>query len=139
MNINDADTTTAANIKQPLEPPEQVTGPALNEWHRLIVQLPNLSATDRGTLAQYCVFFGRWQEAEARIAKEGTLIKTKSGNIIQHPCVGISNTCAKLCRSFAIELGCTPKARGEKATENKREKFPWEDDSKQLDPHHPLR
>lgn len=136
MSIGDlmSTTTTAA---PPLEPPEQLAGAALAEWHRLIVQLPKLPASDRGTLAQYCTLYARWQEAEARIAKEGTLIKTKSGNVIQHPCIGISNTAAKLCRSFAIELGITPRSRAEKATESKRPKFAWERNENR-EPNHPL-
>jgi P27 family predicted phage terminase small subunit len=107
---------TPLPIDDPVAPkaPPQVKGRALEEWERVLPELMArrvLTEGDRFALAAYCTYFARWQDAEDQVAVQGTLVKTKSGNVIQHPAVGVANTAAKFCHRFAVELGLTPSSR----------------------------
>jgi len=97
------------------EPPEHLTEYALVEWKRMCEVLYNLgllSEIDRAVLAGYCQVYGRWRKAEEDLASSNTLIiKTKDGNIIQNPLLGVANTALKLMHKCAIEFGLTPAAR----------------------------
>jgi len=70
-----------------------------------------LTNIDRVALAAYCQAYARWVEAEKGIKKSGLIVKTKDGNIIQSPLVGIANTAMKLVHKFLIEFGMTPSSR----------------------------
>ncbi len=76
-----------------------------------LVKLGILSKIDGAELAFYCITYARWQDHEDIVAVEGTLITTKSDNLIQHPALGIANTAMKLCHRFASEFGFTPSSR----------------------------
>ncbi len=78
-----------------------------------------LTHLDRGALAAYCQAYGRWQAAETVLARmaekdavtEGLIIRTKSGNIIQNPIVGVANKAMADMVRYAAEFGLTPSAR----------------------------
>lgn len=109
------------------KPPSQLQGRARQEWMRVVpelVKLGMIARIDRSELAFYCITYGRWADAEDRVAKEGSLVKTKSGNIIQHPALGIANTAMKLCHKFAVEFGFTPRSRGTKSATAEEEAPP---------------
>ena len=102
-------------------PPPFLNNDALQEWHRLIdilFETGVMTETDRAAFAAYCQSYGRWVQAERQIAKlqeknelNGFLIKTKEGNIIQQPLVGIANKAKADMVRFAAEFGMTPSSR----------------------------
>jgi P27 family predicted phage terminase small subunit len=106
------------------KPPPQVKGLALKEWKRVVPELMKrrtITPADAAALAMYCTTFARWQEAEDRVARDGLIVKTKSGNVIQHPALGIANTATKLCHRWAVELGLTPSSRSRAKPEEEDE------------------
>jgi len=78
-----------------------------------------MTELDRAALAAYCAAYGRWAQAERAVnqmaSKDGVnaalLIKTKDGNAIQNPLVGIANKARADVVRFAAEFGMTPSAR----------------------------
>ena len=102
--------------------PDHLTDAARGEWARVVVQLVALGILtdlDRGALAAYCQAYGRWRSAETALARmaekdattDGLIIRTKSGNIIQNPMVGVANKAMADMVRYAAEFGLTPSAR----------------------------
>lgn len=105
----------------PAVPPE-LNDDAKVEWGRLseeLYRLGLLTKVDRGALAAVCQAWGRWMQAEralAEMAKKdpvtfGLLIKTKNGNAIQNPLVGIANKAMSDYVRACAEFGMTPSSR----------------------------
>lgn len=103
-------------------PPAELGSDAKNEWRRVARRLQALgllTPCDRAALAAYCQAFGRWRQAEralAAMAKADPLtgalmIRTKEGNAIQNPLVGIANKAMADMVRYAAEFGMTPSAR----------------------------
>lgn len=84
----------------------------------------------KAALAAYCQGYGRWQQAERALAKmaetdsaaSGMVIKTKSGNAIHNPLVGIANKAMADMVRYAAEFGMTPSARTRIAVEHRNRK-----------------
>jgi P27 family predicted phage terminase small subunit len=104
------------------KPPPHLIGYALEEWERITPELyvsGVLTMIDGAVLAAYCAAYARWREAEEALARmkardklTGSLmIKTKNGNAIQNPLVGVANRSMMLMQRFANEFGMTPAAR----------------------------
>jgi P27 family predicted phage terminase small subunit len=104
------------------DPPAHLSAAALEEWQRVAPMLNTLGVltlADRGVLATYCQSWGRLCQAESALAKlaradpngHGLIVKTKNGNAVQNPLVGIANKAANDMARFAAELGMTPSAR----------------------------
>jgi P27 family predicted phage terminase small subunit len=103
-------------------PPAFLSDDATQEWDRVIDRLFEvglMTDLDRSTLAAYCDAYGRWAQASrslARMAEQDLLtgammIKTKNGNAIQNPLLGIANHARAEMVRFAAEFGMTPSAR----------------------------
>lgn len=100
-------------------PPAHLSAPALAEWDRIAAGLVGsriATDLDAGIVAAYCQAYGRWSDAEEALAQvsngaKGLVIKTKSGNLIQNPLVGIANKAMADMARYAAELGLTPSAR----------------------------
>lgn len=130
-NIKILTGTARSHRINPLEPkpkvatpdaPEHLSEAAQKEWGRIVVELVTLGILtdlDRGALAAYCQAYGRWSTAEAALARmaekdattDGLIIRTKSGNIIQNPMVGVANKAMADMVRYAAEFGLTPSAR----------------------------
>ncbi|WP_250477630.1 phage terminase small subunit P27 family [Caballeronia sp. INML1] len=104
------------------QPPPHIVGYALEEWERITPELHMsgvLTMIDGAVLAAYCMAYQRWREAEEALARmkardkltTGLMIKTKNGNAIQNPLVGVANRSMMLLHRFANEFGMTPAAR----------------------------
>ena len=104
------------------EPPDYLNSYARQEWHRVagaLYSLGTLTEIDQGILAAYCIAFARWRQAEEDLERmaqmdgstHGTIIKTKEGNFIQNPLVGVSNTLRRDMQRLAAEFGLSPSAR----------------------------
>jgi P27 family predicted phage terminase small subunit len=92
------------------------------EWERITPELNAaglLTTIDGAVLAAYCMAYARWMDAEAALARmkardelnSALMIKTKNGNAIQNPLVGVANRAMLLVHRFAAEYGMTPAAR----------------------------
>ena len=103
-------------------PPAFLCDDAKVEWGRVCSALFSaglMTELDRAALSAYCAAYGRWAQAERAInamaGKDGInaalLIKTKEGNAIQNPLVGIANKARADVVRFAAEFGMTPSAR----------------------------
>lgn len=94
--------------------PRHVTGEARREWRRVGRELLRhgvLATVDRAALAAYCVAYARWVEAEAQVAKLGTIVKTSNGNLIQNPYLAVANRAMEQMTKLAAEFGMTPSSR----------------------------
>lgn len=110
----------AWNHDEPVPPdlipdcPEHLSDIAAAEWDRVAESLHAmgvLSAIDRAALAAYCQAWGRWVEAEARMAETPLLIRTPSGYPQQSPWLSIANKQLEVMARFMAELGMTPASR----------------------------
>ena len=70
-----------------------------------------LTVIDRAALAAYCQAYGRWVEAEEKLAETPTIFKTPSGYVQQSPWLGIANKQLELMGRYMTELGMTPASR----------------------------
>jgi len=94
------------------EMPESLTGEAKAEWERItsvLGPLGILAPIDRGLLIGCCEFWADY--VEARQYCKVPLVKTKEGNVIQNPAIGIKNRAFQLYCRAAAELGISPSAR----------------------------
>ena len=102
--------------------PPFLSNEAAAEWARVCEQLYTqgvLSQVDRAALGAYCQAYGRWEQAEAALARmaerdnvtKGLMIKTTNGNAVQNPLVGTANKAMADMMRYAAEFGMTPSAR----------------------------
>ncbi|WP_319825937.1 phage terminase small subunit P27 family [Thalassovita sp.] len=70
-----------------------------------------LTLGDRTALAAYCQAYGRWVEAERKLAETPMLLKTPSGYVQQSPWLIVVNKQLELMGRYMTELGLTPVAR----------------------------
>lgn len=100
--------------------PEWMTGSQKDGWNYAIHHSPPglLKAIDRALLAAWVETEDRWRRAVVRQAVLDAaepellmLAKTKEGNLIQSPYVGMINRAAQLMIKLANELGFSPAAR----------------------------
>ncbi|HWA88572.1 MAG TPA: phage terminase small subunit P27 family [Rhizomicrobium sp.] len=113
---------------EPAPPPDMPTCPdylsayARTEWDRVAHTLHSIGALaqlDQTMLAAYCTAYARWRHAEEDLERmaqtDGTthaaVIRTKQGNLIQNPMVGVANTARREMQRLAAEFGLTPSAR----------------------------
>lgn len=94
--------------------PAFVKGSGRKEWKRVADELfilGLLTRIDRGALAAYCQSYGRWEEAERKLVKEGVLFETSNGNLIQNPRLAVANKAMEMMHKFLTEFGMTPASR----------------------------
>jgi P27 family predicted phage terminase small subunit len=94
--------------------PAHLSPTAKAEWKRLVGQLVGLgmmSDLDRAVLAAYCQTYGRWVEAERRLAETPALIKLQTGYVQQNPWLAVSNKQLELMHRLMTEMGLTPVSR----------------------------
>lgn len=111
------------------QPPAHLGRYALMEWGRIVPELQLMGLitnVDMAALAAYCQCFDRWVRAESDIDKNGMMVETTNGNIIQSPSVGIANTALTLMHRYLTEFGMTPSSRSRISAPKKDEKDnPW--------------
>jgi len=99
------------------------------EWKRLARMLNKiglLTQVDRAALAAYCQAWGRWVEAERKLAETPVLLKTPAGYVQPSPWLTIANKQLELMAKFMAELGLTPSARSRLAINMPTGPKPWE-------------
>jgi P27 family predicted phage terminase small subunit len=103
------------------EPPDFLNQPALDEWWRLVEELRRLKMLtmfDLTTLAAYCQSWGRWVDAERKIASiravnhdASLMVKGPQGNLVPNPLIKVARLAAQDMVKYAAEFGFTPAAR----------------------------
>lgn len=96
------------------EPPELLTGEALAEWERVMPQLSEagiLKKIDRVALAQYCLVYARWVEAETQVKSTGPFVRTKTGYLVMHPSLKLIEKYLEQMKSYMADFGMTPASR----------------------------
>jgi P27 family predicted phage terminase small subunit len=81
---------------------------------------------DRSALAAYCQAYGRWVEAERKLAETPMLIKLPSGYIQQSPWLAIANKQLEIMHKFMAELGLSPVSRSRVVAKKHVGPKPWE-------------
>jgi P27 family predicted phage terminase small subunit len=103
------------------EPPDFFNQPAIDEWWRIVEELHRLkmlTTFDVTALAAYCQSWGRWVEAERKIAvmrkvnaDSALLVKGSMSNVVPNPLIKIARLAAQDMVRYAAEFGFTPAAR----------------------------
>jgi P27 family predicted phage terminase small subunit len=107
---------------KPLEPPDFLTGRALEEWHRVAPSLTVmglLCELDVMPLASYCTACGRWIDAETLLKElanlddkaKGLLVRGSKGQARANPLIQVSREAAADMIRAADEFGFSPAAR----------------------------
>ena len=94
-------------------PPAWMDQAQREQWFYAISNAPVglLTATDRDLLAAWVVACVEHARAAAEVRRMGQVVKTKDGNAINNPYLGIVNRQALIMIRTAGELGFTPSAR----------------------------
>lgn len=119
------------------DPPDHLTPEARAEWLRIAPMLEKrglIAEEESAALALYCMAYGRWQQAERKIAQlvgvdaegkemDGLIIKAPSGYPIQNPYLAIANKAMEQCYQFLQQFGLSPAARARVANGGQMELF----------------
>ncbi|WP_347312034.1 phage terminase small subunit P27 family [Defluviimonas sp. SAOS-178_SWC] len=111
--------------------PAHLSATAKTEWKRLACVLNEiglLTQIDRTVLAAYCQAYGRWVEAERKLAETPPLLKTPAGYVQVSPWITISNKQVELMTRLMAELGLSPSSRSRLAVQIPNGPKPWEYD-----------
>lgn len=97
--------------------PRHLNEAAKREWRRMVKLLMELNLyteVDRAALAMYCQAWGRWVEAERKLAEADNglvLISCNTGNLYQNPWLHVANRAWEQMRKILAEFGLTPSSR----------------------------
>lgn len=97
------------------EPPECLSPVALEKWKAITPELEVLgllTQIDGDAIARYCQHYAIWVEAMTQLQKTGLVVRTKEGNPIQSPYLGIANRANDILAKLEAEFGMTPSSRG---------------------------
>ncbi len=100
--------------------PSHLSATAKAEWKRLARMLNEiglLTQIDRGVLAAYCQGYGRWVEAERKLAVTPPILKTPAGYVQVSPWITIANRQVELMTRLMGELGLSPSSRSRLAVD----------------------
>ena len=109
--------------------PAHLSPTAKAEWKRMagvLHEIGLLTRIDRTVLAAYCQAYGRWVEAEKKLAETPALLKTPAGYVQQSPWLTVSNKQVELMVRLMGELGLSPSARARLAIQVPTGPKPWE-------------
>jgi len=124
--INGAEPKPPASLP---EPPPHLSEVARAEWDRLAESMNAiglLTQVDRTTMAAYCQCYGRWVEAERKLAETPAILKTPAGYVQPSPWLAISSKQLELMAKFMVEMGLTPSSRSRLAIRVPTRPKPWE-------------
>lgn len=96
------------------EPPAFLSKHAKAEWRRVYGPMRNcglLTILDLSLLAAYCSAYGRWQEAEEKLARSPWIVTTPNKHKQAHPLLTIARQERAAYQSLSAELGLSPVSR----------------------------
>jgi P27 family predicted phage terminase small subunit len=129
LQVIDGGFRTRAGVSKPPTCPAHLNPTAKAEWKRLAWSLFDrgiLGEGDRASLAGYCQSYGRWVEAEKKLAETPLLIKLPSGYIQQSPWLAIANKQLEIMAKYMSELGLSPVSRSRVTVRPSLSRKPWE-------------
>lgn len=85
---------------------------AVKIWQELAALHPTLGESDRILFAKLVIAEQLYRDAQAEVARVGTLIKSPTGYPIQNPYLAVLNKQQEKIVRTSQELGITPLARG---------------------------
>lgn len=102
--------------------PRWLKGEARKVWQRTapkLIEAGVLTKLDRAVFAAYCEATADYlkvqrlceQLAEQDSVGQGLLIRTKKGNLVQNPLIGIRNRARSAMTKLAMEFGLTPSSK----------------------------
>jgi len=94
-------------------PPAYMDDEQRAQWHYALQRAPPglLTDTDRDIFACWVNACVEYRKAVLEVRAIGQVVKTRDGNAIQNPFMGIMNRQALLMNRFGAELGFSPAAR----------------------------
>lgn len=94
-------------------PPRDFDAEQREQWHYVVDHAPPglLTGTDRGVLTIYVIACVEHAKAAQEVRRLGQVVKTKDGNAIQNPFVGVMNRQALIMLKAGSEMGFSPSAR----------------------------
>jgi P27 family predicted phage terminase small subunit len=101
-------------LEAPPEPPVHLSGLARAEWDRTYPVLARnrlITEADVTAFSAYCQAYGRWQEAEELVSKQGIMILSPTNFPMQHPALAVANKAMEQIAKFCAEFGMTPSSR----------------------------
>lgn len=104
---------TKAKSNHP-QPPEELDGEALLEWHRIVAELDaagTLDKTDRAILTLYAQTWATHHAAARAVAQHGSVIKWPNGMPGPSPFYKVAKETAGQLRGLLADLGLTPTSR----------------------------
>lgn len=119
------------------EMPLFITATAEQEWDRIVpilLEMNVLTTADGAALANYCMTFARWQEAESAITEHGVVIQepvlNKEAEVVgyklkKNPACTVAMACQKEMRAQLSAFGMDPSSRSRiKGATNEPQKSP---------------
>lgn len=101
-----------------LKKPALITGPAAEEWDRVIISMPPgfFTAADQPVLVTFCLAWVLYQKALAIIARKpadggGMEARGSQGQPVAHPQLAVIKSYSELILKCADRLGMSPAAR----------------------------
>ncbi|WP_213305979.1 phage terminase small subunit P27 family [Paraburkholderia sacchari] len=97
-----------------IEPPEWLTGHAIDMWQRvapLLCREKILQFTDLHVLELFCSAYGNWREAQADLAKNGPVMAGAQGGPVKNPAATVVKESAATMATFGSMLGLDPASR----------------------------
>lgn len=107
-------------------PPEELDGEALLEWHRICDELEavgRLDKTDRAVLTLYAETWQTWRSAAKAVAKSGSVIRYPNNVVGPSPFYKVMRETGQQLRGLLADMGLTPTTRGAAAGDNDDLKF----------------
>lgn len=123
MNPKEPDPDLPAGLPKP---PTHFNAAAKKEWTRagsVLLDSRILTKADIAVLEAYCRLYGRWDEAERKLRRQGMIIlvgKDKKNKYQQiNPLLTIATQCIRQMRLYLAELGMTPSSRSRISAEER--------------------
>lgn len=88
--------------------PKVLTAEAKREWKRITKELGDLNKLTELSLSDltgYCVWWGRLLKAEAKLKREGEVLKGRNGGPYQNPWLAVAKRASEQVARFATRLG----------------------------------
>jgi P27 family predicted phage terminase small subunit len=96
-------------------PPDYLSPGAKKVWQatvRILVHKNIYDVDCEHMLAAYCVQYARFIEANAHVAREGMMLKSRRGSGRHNPHISIQNSALHRALKLARQFGLTPASRG---------------------------
>lgn len=94
--------------------PETLSPDARKHWDKIVTQLADagiMTALDSDALAAYCEAYTRWLDANAWLAKRGSVIKGEDGAPKHSPYLRVANDSFQQMKVLLCEFGLSPASR----------------------------